>query len=319
MQAVSRHAFRSFVWLLVCGALVWIAPTRVAAQAFPYPPGSTEPVRLTAPRIPPLPEAQWTDPHEVLVATYGPEVRVGNAFRTLLNVPELVEAVMPFTIYTMTSDSTLSARHRELLILRTAWLCQNAYVWADHAPVARTAGVTAKEMRRIAQGPDASGWDPFEATLLGLADELFRNSAVRDATWSALEERYDLYNMVDAVMTVNEVTLLSMLFNSMGVQPDDGATARFPADVPYRPRDPRSRAAAHRSPGRSDRRPRHSGRSHVRAAPESGRDPAGPVQLRQPRLAAHPPLPGVAHPAHRLELPGGVRVGQTCWQRRARP
>ena len=234
MQAVSRHAFRSFVWLLVCGALVWIAPTRVAAQAFPDPPGSTEPVRLTAPRIPPLPEAQWTDPHEALVATYGPEVRVGNAFRTLLNVPELVEAVMPFTIYTMTSDSTLSARHRELLILRTAWLCQNAYVWADHAPVARTAGVTAKEMRRIAQGPDASGWDPFEATLLGLADELFRNSAVRDATWSALEERYDLYNMVDAVMTVNEVTLLSMLFNSMGVQPDDGATARFPADVPYR-------------------------------------------------------------------------------------
>ena len=40
--------------------------------------------------------------------------------------------------------------------------------------------------------------------------------------------------MVDAIMTVNEFTLLSMLFNSMGVQPDDGATARFPADVPYR-------------------------------------------------------------------------------------
>jgi len=94
--------------------------------------------------------------------------------------------------------------------------------------------VTPTDRHRIAEGPDATGWDPFEATLLRLADELFRNSAVSDATWSALDARYDLYHMVDAIMTVNEFTLLSMLFNSMGVQPDDGATARFPADVPYR-------------------------------------------------------------------------------------
>ena len=230
MPAGSRY--RSLVWL-VCGVLVWLAPAELAAQAIPDLPGSTPPVRLTAPRIPPLPEAQWTDEHRAIVATYGPEVRIGNAFRTLLNVPALVEAVMPFLIY-ITSDSTLSARHRELLILRTAWLSQNAYLWADHAPVARTAGVTPADRHRIAEGPDATGWDPFEATLLRLADELFRNSSVSDATWSALDARYDLYHMVDAIRTVNGFTLLSMLFNSMGVQPDDGATARFPADVPYR-------------------------------------------------------------------------------------
>jgi alkylhydroperoxidase family enzyme len=96
------------------------------------------------------------------------------------------------------------------------------------------AAVTAEEMRRIAQGPTARGWEPFEATLLRLADELFRNSSVSDETWVSLQERYDLYNLVDAVMTVNQTALLSMLFNSLGVQPDEGAMARFPADVPYR-------------------------------------------------------------------------------------
>ena len=231
MPAGSQY--RSRVAWLVCGLLVCLAPAEIAAQALPDLPGSTPPIRLTTPRIPPLPEAQWTDEHRAIVATYGPEVRIGNAFRTLLNVPALVEAVMPFQIY-ITSDSTLPARHRELLILRTAWLSQNTYVWADHAPVARTAGVTPADRHRIAEGPNAAGWDPFEATLLRLADELFRNSSVSDATWSTLEARYDLYHMVDAIMTVNEFTLLSMLFNSMGVQPDDGATARFPADVPYR-------------------------------------------------------------------------------------
>ena len=199
------------------------------AQVRPQPPGSTEVFRLTASRVAPLPETQWTGEQRALVDRYAPEVRIGNAFLTLLNVPELVEAVMPFVIYTA-SDSTLEARHRELLILRTAWLCQNSYLWADHAPSARTAAV----MRRIAQGPAAPGWDPFEATLLRLADELFRHSSVSEETWGALEERYDLYHLVDAVMTVNQTTLLSMLFNSLGVQPDDGAMARLPADVPYR-------------------------------------------------------------------------------------
>ena len=37
-----------------------------------------------------------------------------------------------------------------------------------------------------------------------------------------------------ARQVVNQTTLLSMLFNSLGVQPDEGAMARFPADVPYR-------------------------------------------------------------------------------------
>ena len=40
--------------------------------------------------------------------------------------------------------------------------------------------------------------------------------------------------MVEAVMNVNEFTLLSMMFNAMGVQPDAGATERLPADIPYR-------------------------------------------------------------------------------------
>ena len=213
--------------------VVAASATPAVGQVRPVPPGSTDPVRLTVPRIAPLPEHQWTDEHRARVARYAPEVRIGNAFRTLLHVPELVDAVMPFTIYTA-SDSTLAARHRELLFLRTAWLSQSNYLWADHVPTARTAGVTAEDMRRIAVGPRAPGWTPFEATLLSLADELFRNSSVRNETWAALEARYDLYHLVDAVLTVNQATLLSMLFNSLGVQPDNSALARFPADVSYR-------------------------------------------------------------------------------------
>ena len=203
------------------------------SQVRPDAPGSAPVVRLHEPRIAPLPETEWTAEHRALVERYAPQVRIGNGFRTMLRVPELVEAVLPFVLFT-TIDSTLAPRHRALLVLRAAWLCQSEALWAEQAVLARAVGVTPAELHRIAEGPDAAGWDPFEATLLGLADELYRNSSVRDATWQVLAARYDLYNLFDAVMAVNETTLVAMLYNSWGVQPDESAQARFPSDVPYR-------------------------------------------------------------------------------------
>ncbi|MEE2775280.1 MAG: carboxymuconolactone decarboxylase family protein [Acidobacteriota bacterium] len=232
MPTLQRHLPLVIAPPLLATALA-VAVSPALAQPRPQPPGSTEVFRLVEPRVAPLPEPLWTAEHRALVARYAPEIRIGNAFRTLLHVPELVEAVMPFVLYTA-GDSTLPARDRELLILRTAWLCQNSYLWADHAPTARILGIGAEEMLQIAQGPAAGDWDPFEATLLRLPDELFHNSSVSGPTWAALEEHYDLRQLIDAVMTVNQTTLLSMLFNSLGVQPDEAALARLPTEVPYR-------------------------------------------------------------------------------------
>ena len=184
--------------------------------------------RLTEARVPPLPEAEWTDEQRTLVEKYAPDGNPGNALRTLIRVPALADRVFPLLTY-VANDSTLSLRHRALLILRTAWLAQNANLWATPASRAGEAGLTAEEVRRVAEGP-TDGWSEFEGVLIGLADELFRNSSVTDQTWEALSERYDLHNLMDAVVTVSEVTSESILFNSLGIQPDDDATERIPKD-----------------------------------------------------------------------------------------
>ena len=233
----KRSRVSALAVLAVLGAALLPAAERAAAQVRPDAPGGASAIRLDAPRIPPLPEAEWTAEQRALVDRYAPQVRIGNAFRTLLRVPELVEAVMPFVLFT-SIDSSLPPRHRRLLILRAAWLCRSDYLWADHAPTARVAGILPAELRRIAEGPEADGWDPFEAALLRLADELYVNSSVRDATWNALAARYGLHNLFDAVMAVNETVLVAMLYNSWGVQPDASARARFPADALYPPRVP---------------------------------------------------------------------------------
>ena len=221
-------------WLIL-GAAVVVAQMGVSGQALPDRPGASRPVQLSKPRVAPLPEAQWTDEHRKRIAQFlGADVRPGNSFRTLLNVPELVDHTMSFYRY-VSQNSSLPPRIRELLILRTAWLHGSDVIWRERAASARKAGLTTSDLRNIAQGPGAPGWDPFEANLLRMADQLFRNSFVNDAVFKLMATRYNTCNLMDAGMTVADVASLALLYNTLGVQPDDAPAAdRLPLDIPYK-------------------------------------------------------------------------------------
>jgi 4-carboxymuconolactone decarboxylase len=217
---------------IALGVIAW-GGVPAGAQWVLEPPGAHQPVALKIPRIVPVPEDQWTDVQKQLVAKYAPSGHADNALKTLLNLPELVEAVMPYTNY-LINESSLSPRHRSLLVLRVAWLLGNRPLWATQAKAARDAGMGSSEIRRVAQGPETPGWEPFEATLLRMADELFRNSSVTNSTWQSLSSRYEMNNLMDAVETVNHFIVLSIMYNTLGVQPDADLKDRLPAGVGYR-------------------------------------------------------------------------------------
>ena len=232
MRGLRRSRSR---WLMCAGlAMLASAGVKLAGQAVVDRPGGRRPVSLTTPRIPPLPEAQWTDEHKQRLVRFLPGGgRPGSSFRTLLNVPELVDRTMTFHNY-ITQDSSLPPRIRELLMLRTAWLHGSDVLWRERVPFARRAGLTAEEIRKIALGP-AAGWDPFEANLLRMADQLFRNSFVNDAVFKQVAARYDTCNLMDAGMTVADVASLALIYNTLGVQPDDAPSAdRMPTDIAYK-------------------------------------------------------------------------------------
>jgi alkylhydroperoxidase family enzyme len=187
---------------------------------------------LATPRVAPVAAAQWTDAQRAVVAAHGDGGNADHQLATLLNHPEMAAALMPVIKY-FSTESELAPRHRELLILRTAWLCRSEYIWASHAADARQPSFTNAELRRIAQGARAPGWDRFEATLVGAADELYRNSSLSGATWNALSARFNQHQMMDAVFTVPAFTMMAMIDNSLGVQLEPGRAARLPADIPY--------------------------------------------------------------------------------------
>jgi alkylhydroperoxidase family enzyme len=219
---------------LIGASVLVLGQSGLAGQPLPERPGSSRPVQLSKPRVDPLPEAQWTDEHKKRVAQFVPDgARPGNGFRTLLNVPELIDHTMSFHRY-VSQNSSLPPRIRELLMLRTAWLHGSDVIWRERVPYAREAGL-GNDLRRIAEGPSAAGWDGFEANLLRMADQLFRNSFVNDAVFNVMASRYNTCNLMDAGMTVADIASLALLYNALGVQPDEAQAAdRMPMDIAYK-------------------------------------------------------------------------------------
>jgi alkylhydroperoxidase family enzyme len=160
-----------------------------------------------------------TDEQKQILGSFANGTQTLNAFKVCLNNPDLCRAWTPFT---SAVGRTLPFRDRELLILRTAWLCGNDYTWAIHSQSARRGGFTDEEIRRITEGPRASQWSVDDRLLLEVADALYVDRTIPDASWSALTKRYDTAQMMDAIFTVGQYSMISMLVRSGGVQQESG-------------------------------------------------------------------------------------------------
>ena len=188
-------------------------------------PAGAPPMPLAVARMDPLPRDEWSDEVRALLDPEGEGGPVLNLYATLARHPVFFRPRAVQSAY-IRLGATLSARTREILILRIGWLCGSEYEWAQHVRVARRIGMNDDEIRRIAEGADA-GWDPFEAALIRATDELHGDATISDATWRALSERYGTPELIDVVVTVAGYRMVSIALNSIGTQlePD---RPRFP-------------------------------------------------------------------------------------------
>jgi alkylhydroperoxidase family enzyme len=190
-------------------------------------------VVAAAPRLAPLTSAAADDSQRALMTRFA-ALGMRNAIATYARYPELANAMLPYTEFLL-ARSTLPPRQRELLWLRTAWLARSDYLWAQRAPAARRAGVSDAELARIALGPDAPGWDPFEAALLRAADELHVDAFVSDATWAVLAARYDANQLTDLLYGVGEIEMHATFASTLRIEIEPELTDRPPSGVAYAP------------------------------------------------------------------------------------
>jgi len=114
----------------------------------------------------------------------------------------------------------LPRRETELVILRVATLSGNDYELTQHRRLGRRAGLSADEVDRVGDGPDATEWGARDRLLLRVTDELHRAQDLSDATWSDLRAQLDERECIELVMLVGHYTMLATTLTTLRVQPD---------------------------------------------------------------------------------------------------
>ncbi|MEE3849043.1 carboxymuconolactone decarboxylase family protein [Gordonia sp. LSe1-13] len=190
-----------------------------------------------SPRIPPAARAEWSTEMQAFVDGFRSSVKStapeeerqagDNLLGTLARYPGLAMAFLSFNKHLL-AGSALSARQRELLILRVAHRRRAKYEWAQHVILAGRAGLTADEIDRVARDPSAAEWSATDRALVSAVDELLDDATIGDETWSTLDEVFDEQQLMDVVFTVGCYSMLAMALTSFGIEPEPGLLPYLP-------------------------------------------------------------------------------------------
>ena len=184
------------------------------------PEARTAAVLGAEPRLVPLDERElgereWAVIRQVrALVGYPPDAPVAEIFRTMCRHPDFfLDFLVPGI--TIMSASAWPARERELLILRTGWLCGAPFEFGEHVERARHSGMTPDEIARVTLGSGAEGWTRLEAALLRAVEELHADAMISDATWEVLRAQCDDRQLIELPMIVGHYHTAAFVQNSL--------------------------------------------------------------------------------------------------------
>lgn len=156
-----------------------------------------------------------------LTYSVGEPEEVHETFRTLFRHHDATQAYLELGVL-FTANPALAARDKELLILRTAWLCGAPIAWGEHVGNGKNAGLTDADIERLTLGSAAAGWSEDDRAVVCAAEELHFASMISDATWASLAARLDERQLIELPMVVGHYHMTAFVHNSLRFQPREG-------------------------------------------------------------------------------------------------
>ncbi|MEI7931513.1 MAG: carboxymuconolactone decarboxylase family protein [Alphaproteobacteria bacterium] len=179
-------------------------------------------MRLTKARIEPLGDEVMSPERAAYLRERAASPLILGIHRTLAHDPKTMDAFLDWGGHILSRDNGLPPRQREMVILRTGFLCKSGYEWAQHIRMGAREGLTEAEIAAIKVGADDPIWSDADRALLRAADELHADQFISDAVWGQLKAHFDTRAIFIAIMAVGQYTTVSMFLNSVGVQLDEG-------------------------------------------------------------------------------------------------
>jgi len=119
----------------------------------------------------------------------------------------------------MLLQSVFPPRERELMIIRTAALCNCVYELEHRLEMGTEVGLTERDLAS-ATGEASEAWTPRERLLVAAVDELHANHTISDPTWRELSVLLTTEQLVELPMLVGHYILLAGTLRSLGVPLD---------------------------------------------------------------------------------------------------
>jgi len=129
--------------------------------------------------------------------------------------PELARSYLSWNHYVNSRRSSLSREIREIAILRVARVRNSGYEWAQHVKIARRAGISDETVAKIRSDEKVPG---VAGLIVAAVDELAGSSAIGDETYAALAREFSEKQLIDLVFLIGTYSMLSMAFNTFGVE-----------------------------------------------------------------------------------------------------
>lgn len=167
----------------------------------------------------------YRDPEELppehrglLYAPFGEEETV-NVFRAIGNNPAVLDSFRKY-FGVLWTESGLSERERQLVILATARATDAAYVWHQHVRLSRALDVDEDAIRAVSAG-DYDALPGREPVVLRYA-EAAATDAVDDDLQARVDEAVDPATAVGIVLLATGYAGLALALSALDVELEDG-------------------------------------------------------------------------------------------------
>jgi len=116
----------------------------------------------------------------------------------------------------------LSARLRELAILRVATLSRARYEWTQHVPIAKATGVTDAQIAALEAGnARADCFDARDQRVLRFTDEVVRDVRASDATFAEMSRHFPPREIVELILAIGFYMAVARLLETTAVDLED--------------------------------------------------------------------------------------------------
>lgn len=146
-----------------------------------------------------------------------PTAEVPEFNATMLRHPDLYRSHMVLALFLF--NGALTVRDRELVILRTGWLCQAPFEWGSHVDIGKRLGrLTDEEIARVIEGSGAEGWSEHDRALLRAVEELHADAMITDETWAVLARSLNEQQLIELPVLVGQYMGVAFVQNSLRVR-----------------------------------------------------------------------------------------------------